>query len=293
MQLVDAKGAALFLPDDAMLEAQLAGVLRNRKLEAVLGDVVLDGALPTLIPLAAVVRSANGLALDSIGGVDTTALLASRKVKAVAKVASSGASRWAEAARRAGASTAAIALGEVREEMAHALATGLPSAGRRFADPLVARLRDLGLSKQAELLASIADRPEAEAKLDDFVKLHQVLGIALARLAGATHVDRSTLEPVPTFESVFVKTAERELSPDEVAREHGAGRLNRYEAAAHYARHYEALDPDALAASIYPTWADGSAAPYIVRAFTRHPAQAIAAATRALGVGAEDPKRPS
>ncbi|MBI4951180.1 MAG: HEAT repeat domain-containing protein [Myxococcales bacterium] len=284
MQVVDAQSAALFLPEDAALEAELASALRGATLEALLGDLVLDGALPTLVPLAAVVRADGTLALARLAGVDVAALLQSRKVRAVeAGGPVAGASRWADVARRVGASTAAIALGEVREEMALALATGLPGVTPRTTEALVSRLRELGLGKQAELLAALAARAEAADKLDDFVKLHQVLAIALARLAGATHVDRAALVPVPCYESVFVRAPERALTPAEVAALQGRGAINRYEAAAYYARHYDALSPAELAASIYPTWADGSASPYIARAFAKDPDTALACACRVLG----------
>lgn len=289
MRVVDAGNAALFLPDEASSEEALARVLRGARLEAILGDVALDGALPTVFPLAAVVRADGELALVALGGLDAAAQLETKKVRARARQQETApVVRWADVARRAGASEAAIALGEVREEMAQALATGLPSVVARFADPLVSRLRDLGLAKQAELLSALAARADAAEKLDDFVKLHQVLGIALARLAGATHVDRSELVPVPTFESVHIRRPDRTLEPREVASAQAAGEINRYQAAAHYARYYEALPPSALVESIYPTWADGSAAPYIARALSRSPDAALEAARRVLAPDGAD-----
>jgi len=53
-------------------------------------------------------------------------------------------------------------------------------------------------------------------------------------------------------------------------------------AAVHYAHHYEGLSAEALGASIYPTWADGSASPYVVRAFAGRREEGLGAARRAL-----------
>jgi HEAT repeat protein len=291
LQVVDAKSAALFLPDDTALEDRLAAALRNSKMEVLLGDVMLDGALPTLNPLAVVTRTDGRLELTRLGGVDIIALLKKRRRGVDLTGKSARKSKWADVARRVGASTAAIALGEVREEMAEQLATGLASVSTRAVEPLVSRLRDLSLAKQADLLAAIAQRQDPAEKLDDFVKLHQVLGIALARLAGATHVDQAVLERVPTFESVLVRRPARLLAPQELAAEQGAGRMNRYEAAIHYARHYESLSTADIAASMYPAWADGSASPFIARAMARDPVAAVEAARRALGLDAGSTRR--
>src|SRR5207248_2756793 len=72
------------------------------------------------------------------------------------------------------------------------------------------------------------------------------------------------------------------LEPREVASLRGRGKLNRYEAAVHHARHFDGMGPEALAAAIYPTWADGSASAYIAHAFSRTPLEAVEAAQRVL-----------
>ncbi|MBS2029326.1 MAG: HEAT repeat domain-containing protein [Deltaproteobacteria bacterium] len=285
LQVAGAGDAALFLPDDPQALEWLGRTLRGVKLRALIGDVALDGALPTLFPLAAIVDGPLGAELVPFDGQDAAAVIASRKVRAV-KTPGANAQRsaWADVARALGASTAAIALGEVREELAEALVVGLAALNARLIDPLAARLRELGLGKQAELLASAAAKPEPAERLDDFIKLYQVLGIALTRLAGASHVDRAALEPVPTFESVHVRKTERALEPREVAALAGQGKLNRYQAAVHYARYYAGIPSAELAASLYPTWADGSASPYVARALADKGDVAIAAAKGALGV---------
>ncbi|WP_437936652.1 HEAT repeat domain-containing protein [Sorangium sp. So ce341] len=277
LSAVDDKGEALHLPDDPALEERLAGSLRDARLRALLGDVGIDAALPTLWPLAAIVEGPLGLSLLPV--VEQGAAARSGPLEG---------SAWNAAAREAGASPAAIALGEVREELADALATGLTGLGARVTDPLAERLRDLRLEKQAALLQGLPQRPDPADRLDDFIKLYQVLEMALVRLAGATHVDREggAIERVPTYESVAVARPDETLPPDEVARRRAAGAMNRYVAAVHHARYYASLPPDELVGSIFPIWADGTATPTIARTFAPLGAEAIAAAEKALTVKA-------
>lgn len=270
--LVDAEGQALYLPQDSALEERLASLLRERRLQVLLGDVDIDAALPTLFPLAAIV--------DGPRGVELTSLSTSVAAPVAAPTVS-----WARAAREANASAAAVSLGEIREELAFAFIGGLSTLVPRTTDPLVARLRELGLEKQAALLDQLARRPDPAERLDDLVKLYQVLEIALVRLLAAAHVDRTSLIRVPTFESVFIQRPAETLPPQEVAARRSRGELSRYEAAAQYAAYYESLPSEQLAASIFPTWADGSASPYVVRAFADRGSAAISAARRALGRG--------
>ncbi|KYF97519.1 hypothetical protein BE20_38315 [Sorangium cellulosum] len=277
LSAVDDKGEALHLPDDPALEERLAGSLRDARLRALLGDVGIDAALPTLWPLAAIVEGPLGLSLLPV--VEQGAAARSGPLEG---------SAWNAAAREAGASPAAIALGEVREELADALATGLTGLSARVTDPLAERLRDLRLEKQAALLQGLPQRPDPADRLDDFIKLYQVLEMALVRLAGATHVDREdgAIERVPTYESVAVARPDETLPPDEVARRRAAGAMNRYVAAVHHARYYASLPPGELVGSIFPIWADGTATPTIARTFAPLGAEAIAAAEKALTVKA-------
>ena len=264
---LDAGGNALCVPSGEELTEALAAGLRGERLVAILGDVDLDAALPTLWPLALVVRGELGLELGVLreyarggGGGGTTSGIA----------------------RAAGASSAAVSLAEVRSELADALVAGLSMATARVIDPLAGRLRELGLEKPAALLAGMPVRADAEGRFDDFVKVYQVLGMALLRLAGAAQVDRSTLVAVPTFESVAVVRTDERIPPREIARRVAAGELGRWDAAVLYATWYEAIPPDELASAIYPTWANGTAGPYVARAFASRGDQAIAAAERAL-----------
>jgi hypothetical protein len=272
-RVVDSEGAALFLPDDAGLEARMGALLRDAELQALLGDVDVDAALPTLFPVAAVVGTPRGLELRALGA-------------GVPEQGAAAGQSWVESARAAGASAATVSLAEVREELAQAFLTGLPSVTPRTTDPLVSRLKDLGLEKQGALLDATARKPEAADRLDDFIKLYQVLEIAIVRLLGAAHVDRETIERVPTYESVFVPRPAQTLPPAEVARQRAQGALGRYQAAVHYARYYDALPPEELVANIFPVWADGSAAPFVARVFARSSALAVQAAQKALGMQA-------
>ncbi|AUX37073.1 MULTISPECIES: HEAT repeat domain-containing protein [Sorangium] len=277
LSAVDDKGEALHLPDDPALEERLAGSLRDARLRALLGDVGIDAALPTLWPLAAIVEGPLGLSLLPV--VEPGAAARSGPLEG---------SAWNAAAREAGASPAAIALGEVREELAEALATGLTGLSARAIDPLAERLRDLRLEKQAALLQALPQRPDPADRLDDFIKLYQVLEMALVRLAGATHIDRAggAIERVPTYESVAVARPDETLPPDEVARRRAAGAMSRYVAAVHHARYYASLPPGELVRSIFPIWADGTATPTIARTFAPLGAEALAAAEKALTVKA-------
>lgn len=277
LQLVDATSAAVFLPAGEPLADRIATALAGVRLEAAIGDLTLDGALPTLRPLAVLVRGARGLELRGVVADDEQA--AARP------------GHWAEVARAAGLSTAAIALGEVREELAGLLYAGLTSATSRRVEPLVARLRDLGLAKPADLLGQLAGRPDPADRLDDLIKLHQVLGVALQRLAGAAPVDRAALEASPMYASVFVRSSDEVLAPAEITARLARGQLNRFEAATRYARHYQAIPVEELLDRPYPTWADGSAAPFIALAAVRDPARARATAESLLDVRGAGPRR--
>ncbi|MFO0757974.1 MAG: HEAT repeat domain-containing protein [Byssovorax sp.] len=279
MQAVDEKGHALHLPYDPQIEIRLGTALREGRLRALIGDLGIDAALPTLAPLAVVIEGPLGLSMRTL--VDP-GMPSDKRSKAL-PAPDPGTSGWAAAARAAGASAAAIALGEVREELAEALVLGLTTLSTRVTDPLVSRLRDLSLEKPAALLASLPQKPDPVDRLDDFIKLYQVLGIALLRLAGATEVDRAAIERVPTYESVFVRRPEAFLVPAEVQKQRAEGSLNRYEAALHYDRHYAGLPAEELCENIHPTWADGSASPYVVRAMAGRGEAGIEAAKRALG----------
>ncbi|NTX66080.1 HEAT repeat domain-containing protein [Myxococcus sp. CA051A] len=276
-QLVDSGDRGLFLPADSRLEEPFAAALEGATLKVVLGDVGLEAALPTLFPLAVVVETPEGLELRGLGLREATEEPTRRrrrraKPEAPVAVPRSG---WADAAREAGASRAAIALAEVRDELAEKFSNGLSSLSPRAVEPLVARLRELGLEKPGALLEALAQRPDAAERLDDFVKVYQVLGIALVRLAGAAQVQGDTLEPVPTHPSIHIRKPAAPLPPGEALLKRARGELSRYEAAAHAAHYYASLDADSLLESLYPAWSDGAASTFVARAVAARPKERV------------------
>ena len=91
-----------------------------------------------------------------------------------------------------------------------------------------------------EVAASHA--PPAD-KLDDTVKLHQVFGIGLAKLASARVVDREALTASPLHPAVHVRVPESEWSIEELpARLHAPG-LDRHQRAVVVARSLAAAGP--------------------------------------------------
>jgi hypothetical protein len=286
LQLVDAAGAAIFLPEGDRLGDRLATALAGVTLVAAAGELWLDGALPTLTPMALHVEVPRGPATAlELRRLPAASVDSGRR--RAARAAELGV-HWAATARAVGLSTAAIALGEVREELAALLYTGLPSVTARRVEPLVARLRDLGLGKPADTLAALAARPDPADRLDDLIKLHQVLGVALARLAGAVKLDRAQLTASPLFISIFVRKADVVLAPPVIAAQVVRGTVNRFEAAARYAAWYRTIPAAELLDRPYPTWADGSASPFVALAARDQPERATATAVRLL-LGGERP----
>jgi len=279
IEAVDAKGHALHLPDDPSLEERLGNALRDGRLVALLGDVGIDAALPVIRPLAAIVEGPFGAELRTLE--EPAGPKRARRGRSSLPVAREPSS-WTSVARLAGVSEATIILGELREELADRLVAGLAGLGSRAMGSVATRLRDLELAQLAAIAETCAARTEGSERLSDFIKLYRGISHALVRLAGATHVERETLERVPTYESVFVRRPEARLTPAEIKRLCAEGALNRYEAAVHFAHYYEALPPEELSGHIYTTWADGSTGPYVARAFAAHGALATDAAERVL-----------
>jgi hypothetical protein len=240
--VVDDTGHALPIAADDVLVDQLAAVLRGAHLRAVLGDLGLDLALLVLVPRAIVVERAGTLELWPVAGtIDLARLRAQRRAPSSAPQPG-----WVDQARAAGASSAAIALAEVRAELADLLAQGLPRVTARATDALVARLRDLGLARPAELLAELAARPDPSARLDDLVRVYQVLGVALVRLLAARAIDTAALASVPGWPSVRIAPADpvEDLDASRPSR-------SRWQLAIDAGRAFAATPTDALAASPY------------------------------------------
>ncbi|MCB9559171.1 MAG: HEAT repeat domain-containing protein [Kofleriaceae bacterium] len=157
---------------------------------------------------------------------------------------------------------AAIRLAEVRGEVADLLAQGLGAFTPRAVEAPAARLRELGVARPADLLAGIAARP-VEDRLEDVVRVHQVLGVALVRLLGAQPVALDDLEAVPTHPSVKVPRPARWLALDEAMAAAARGELDRWSAAAHLARAIDAVPAAELLARVDPWWSIAALAPMV------------------------------
>jgi hypothetical protein len=274
LRVFDEAGASLHLRHTAGLDDRLADALDGRTLHAVLGELELHHAIPTLRAVALLVHDRSGPA----------PVLHLRPVGAPRKRDKPPKPRpWAEVARDAGLSYAAVSLGEVREELAGLLLAGLAGLHARAAEPLVQRLSQLKLQKPAELLAQIVAEPDPAQRVGEYVKLFQVLGVALVRLSSAPTLAREGLVPVPTHASILIPAPQGEPSPGEVMAARIRGDMSQYEAAVHYHRHYGSLSIERMATDL-AVLADGGAMPYVVDALAQDPARAMAVAERILSV---------
>ena len=278
-RIADAAGEALHVPVDPRFDEILSSLLKRGRLLAVIGDMTLDGILATLAPMALVIDTPQGPDLMSVG--DSALPPQGRRQAAVDRASTEPA--WLDEARRAGVGAAAITLGEVRLQMADALVTGLAGLTARTIDPLASRLVDLGLDKPAALLGEIAGRPDPADRLDGFIKVHQVAGIALVRLAGATTVDMAALERVPPAQSLAIRRPPAVLAPDQLLAARVEGKLSRHEAAWHRSRHIEAMSIDELLSEWHTTWSDGDSSPFIAGTVARAGDRAVAVAADVLG----------
>lgn len=274
LRVFDDTGAALHLRHTAGLDDRMADALEARTLHAVVGELELHHAIPSLRAVALLVRDRSGpatsLRLQPVG--------APRKRDKPPKPRP-----WAQVARDAGLSYAAVSLGEVREELAGLVVAGLAGLHARAAEPLVQRLQQLKLQKPAELLAELVAEPDPAQRVGAFVKLFQVLGVALVRLSGAPTLAREGLVPVPTHASILIPTPQSQPSPGEVMTARMRGEMSQYEAAVHYHRHYGGLAPARMEADL-AVLADGGAMPYVVEALADPPARAVAVAERILSL---------
>ncbi|MCC7541049.1 MAG: HEAT repeat domain-containing protein, partial [Deltaproteobacteria bacterium] len=289
-RLFDGDGKTLFVGGGREEEDALAGALAGMRVVAVFGDVTLEGALPTLLPLAALGERDGAPALVPLGGDDASAREETKRSAVTA-----GAAGWAEAARAAGVSPAATLLGEVRDDLAQGFHDGARAAATaRFVDPLAARLTELSLGKQADALRAVASAGDPIDALDALVKVHAVLGIAVSRMASAAPVDRGALVRIPRMPSLAIRAPSELLAPAVAVALEARGELSRWERAYHVAVHYEQADPEKLLADTQTYWGDGFAAPFVVAAAPAHPELAAARAARVLSEGrGADSWRPS
>lgn len=278
VRFVDRSGAALFLAEGREREAALMSALDGIEAVAVAGDVMLEGALPCLYPVAVLGRRALGgrgaLALSPLGGDDAGALSEEPHVPTTP---------WVVVAKRAGVPASATLLGEVRDDLAMGFQEGYAGCkSTRFLDPLVARLTELSLAKQAEALRAVQTAPEPFAALDAMVKVYQVLGIALSRLVGTAPIDHASLVDVPSMPSVAIHRPAKLLAPDAAVASEARGELHAYERAYHVDVHFQAMGTDALLHGGTAVWGNGAAVPFVLAAAAERPEVALALARSML-----------
>ncbi len=279
VRLIDGEGGTLFLaggrPDEDALMTALSGL----RVAAVFGDITLEGALPSLLALAVVGEKDGKLTLVPLGGDDASA-------RAEERNAAPSPSSWAAAAKRAKVAGAATMLGEVRDDLSTGFQDGVQACvSPRFLAPLSSRLTELSMTKQAEALDAIGKAAEPIAALDTMVKVHQVLGIALSRLAAAAPVDPSTLVRIPLMPSVAIPKPSVLMTPEVAVAKEATGELHRWERAYHVSIHYESSSPQLLLEGTDRFWGDGFAAPFVVAAVPTNPTLAAKGAILLLSEG--------
>jgi hypothetical protein len=290
---VDEVGGALYLGGGRGQENALEAALASVSAVALFGDVRLDGALPSLFPHALLGRdggassvwgrerpqtpgSCGALRLLPLGGDDDP----SDDEEATARA------RRAEAAARDKVATAAVLLGEVRADLAAGFQEGaVGAASARFVAPLAARLVELKLDKQAEALRGMSMAGDPAASLDAFVKVYQLLGIALARVSSVARLDRAALTPLPTMPSVAIPRPVAALTPEAAVAAEARGEIHRFERAYHVATHYALVSAAELLADAHRYWGDGDAVPFVLAAAQADPAAARDRAGAVLSAG--------
>lgn len=253
--LLDGAGRALMLRPSTSLDFELLDSLEGAKLRALLGRLEHRRSRCEFTPTATIVEFKGQLVLKPLRA------------------------GFSDIAPGAGETSS---LAEIRDELADAFVAGLASLTPRLADPVGARLTELGLEKPAALLAAAAQKGDAAEKLDDVVKIYSVLGIAELRMAGAQEFSREGLVEVPTHPSLVVKKPDRWHDLAQVMSERMLGHMNQFEAALHAAHHFADLPNERLLVEIWPTWADGSLTTYLVHKLGQAGEAAIPAAQDAL-----------
>lgn len=270
---LDESGDSLLVEGDASAQIALTSALAGAQLRVILGDLLLLGAVPALQPLALVVERNGALSLETLPAVSAEALLGARKRKK--EPAPGRRPRWIDTARELGVGAAAIALGEVREELADILSEGLSALTPRRADGLVERLRQLNLVKPADLLAQIAQHADPAEKIDGVVRLLQVLGIGLSRLAASRKVDRSRLAPSPLHPAIKVLPPSEILDADGLVQELHGNRLVGHNRAVAIDRTLGSLDKSTLARLAPTLFGDGSVSSLVAERYAAHPDLAL------------------
>jgi hypothetical protein len=281
---LDESGDSLLIAGDATAQVALTSALAGAHLRVILGDLLLLGAVPALQPLALLVERNGTAALEALPAVSAEALLGARKRKR--KEPGPGKRpRWIDTARELGVGSAAIALGEVREELADIMSEGLSALTGRRADGLVERLKQLNLGKPAALLAETAQRTDAAEKIDDVVRLLQVLGIGLNRLAASRNVDRTRLTRSPLHPAIMVFPPEGLLNPETLVQELQANRLVGHGRAIAIDRALGSFDEATLVRLAPILFGDGSVSSLVAERYAAHQNIALELARNFLADG--------
>lgn len=258
LRLLDPEGGSVLITGGSFVEDALAVALVDTRVHCVLGDIMLEGAIPALLPLAILGERDGSLRLVSLGGDDASALAESPPHDRVS---------WKDSARRMGVATAAVLLAEVRDDLASGFAEGASAcATPRFIEPLASRLTDLSLGKQADALRAVVNVSDPVDALDALVKVHQVLGIALSRLAAAAPSRPDGLVRVPSLPSMGIVRPVTLLPPQAAVMKEAQREITRYERAYHVATYFGGLTDDVLLADVHNFWGDGFARSFVVRA---------------------------
>ncbi|PWU17127.1 MAG: hypothetical protein C5B50_11880 [Verrucomicrobia bacterium] len=279
---LDESGDSLLIAGDPSAQIALTSALAGARLLVILGDLLLLGAIPALQPLALLVERNGTATLEALPAVSAEVLLGARKRK---QPTPGRRPRWIDTARQLGIASAAIALGEVREELADILSEGLSALTSRRADGLVERLRQLNLVKPAALLAETAQRADPAEKIDDIVRLLQVLGIGLNRLAASRNIDRTRLVRSPLHPAIMVFPPEEILNPEGLLQELHAKRLVGHCRAIAIDRALQSFDEPTLARLAPTLFGDGSVSGLVAERFAAHPGIALELAANFLDQG--------
>lgn len=267
---MDENGDSLLIAADAPAQVGLTSALAGARLLVILGDLLLLGAVPALQPLALLLERNGTPVLATLPAVSAEMLLTARKSKRK-QPAPGRRPRWIDTARELGVSSTAITLGEVREELADILSEGLSALTARRADGLVERLRALNLAKPAALLAETAQRSDPAEKIDDVVRLLQVLGIGLTRLAASRNVDRRSLARSPLHPAIMVLPPEQLFSPEGLIQELQTNRLVGHPRAIAIHRALQAFDQATLARLAPTLFGDGSVSSLVAERYAADP----------------------
>ncbi len=280
---LDESGESLLIEADASAQIALTSALAGANLQVILGDLMLLGAVPALQPLALLMERDGAPVLESLPAVSAEALLGARKRKGAPVPGRRP--RWIDTARELGVGAAAITLGEVREELADILAEGLSALTQRRADGLVERLRQLNLAKPADLLAQTAQHADPAQKIDGVVRLLQVLGIGLSRLAASRNVDRSGLVPSPLHPAIFVFPPKGILDAEGLLQELHAHRLVGHSRAIAIDRALGNFDESTLLRLAPTLFGDGSVSSLVAKKYAGYPEMALDVCRTMLGQG--------